>query len=71
MSTTAAYSVTNGDTWAASTVPSVAWNSVVYGARKYVATSSATQAAYSTDAGVTWIPITLPAPGNWYVTASQ
>ena len=64
-SITAAYS-TNGDSWTASTLPSIGtWRSVAYGNGMFIAvngssTSSYAKAAKSTD-GKTWTAITLPA----------
>ena len=61
----AAYS-TNGITWTASTMPSVAqWRSVIYGTDKFVAIGyGSSKVAYSFT-GTTWSPASLPSSASW------
>lgn len=51
----------------AKTLPSAAWQSIAYGAGKFVAVSGTTTAAYSTD-GITWTSMTMPVSG-WSTVA--
>jgi hypothetical protein len=57
---TGAYSTTGGSTWTASTLPTINFFSVIYGADKFVAVGPLGAGAYSTD-GITWTSSTMPA----------
>lgn len=54
----------DGVTWTARTTPSAGWQSVTYGASKFVAVSTVGKSMYSLDDGASWVQSTAGVPAN-------